>query len=128
MTASSLQAPRAGAFPRPNRIGLGLPSNQTIDNWINAADFASPALGTFGTSGVGILRGPNYGQLDMTIGKKFQTREGQYLDLRAEFFNFTNTPNFTLPVRNLGDSANFGKITNTINESRRVELVVKYFF
>jgi hypothetical protein len=128
VTASSLQAPRAGAFPRPNRIGVGLPSNQTLDQWINAADFASPASGTFGNSGVGILRGPNYGQLDMTIGKKFRVTESQYLDLRAEFFNFTNHPNFTLPVRNLGDPANFGRITNTINESRRVELVVKYFF
>ncbi len=128
VTASSLQAPRAGAFPRPNRLGSGIPSSQSLNQWINAADFASPALGTFGNSGVGIMRGPNYGQIDLTIGKKFGIREGQYLDLRAEFFNFTNHPNFTLPVRNLGDPANFGKITNTINESRRVEFVVKYYF
>ncbi len=128
VASTSLQAPRAGAFPRPNRIGSGVPANQRLDQWINAADFASPALGTFGNSAVGIMRGPNYGQMDFTIGKKFQTFENQYLDLRAEFFNFTNHPNFTLPVRNLGDPANFGKITNTINESRRVELVVKYHF
>ncbi len=128
VTASSLQAPRAGAFPRPNRIGSGLPTNQTIDQWLNAADFASPALGTFGNSAVGILRGPNYGQMDLTIGKKFSVTESQYIDFRAEFFNFTNHPNFTLPVRNLGDPANFGKITNTINESRRVEFVLKYYF
>ncbi len=128
VTASSLQAPRAGAFPRPNRIGSGIPSNQSIDNWINAADFASPALGTFGNSGVGILRGPNFGQLDLTIGKKFATWENHYLDFRAEFFNLTNRPNFSLPVRNLGDPTNFGKITSTINESRRVEFVLKYYF
>jgi Carboxypeptidase regulatory-like domain/TonB dependent receptor len=128
VTASSLQAPRAGAFPRPNRIGTGLPTAQTIDNWINAADFSSPALGTFGNSRVGILRGPNYGQIDLTIGKKFNITEGQRLDLRAEFFNFTNRPNFTLPGRDLGTAATFGRITNTINESRRVEFVVKYYF
>lgn len=128
VTASSLQAPRAGAFPRPNRIGTGLPSNQTIDNWINAADFSSPLSGTFGNSGVGILRGPNYAQMDLSIGKKFNVSENQYLDFRAEFFNLTNRPNFTLPGRNLGDPATFGRITNTINESRRVEFVLKYYF
>jgi hypothetical protein len=128
VTSTSLQAPRAGAFPRPNRIGSGIPSNQTIDNWINAADFTSPAAGTFGNSGVGIMRGPNFANWDFTIGKKFSVTESKYFDFRAEFFNFTNRPNFTLPGRNLGDPATFGRITNTINESRRVEFVLKFYF
>jgi hypothetical protein len=128
VASSSLQAPRAGAFPRPNRIGTGVPTNQTIDNWIDAAAFASPALGTFGNSGVGILRGPNFKNIDLTIGKHFNLSETKYFDFRAEFFNFTNTPNFTLPGRDLAVPATFGRITNTINESRRVEFVLKFYF
>jgi hypothetical protein len=128
VTASSLQAPRPGAFPRPNRTGNGQPANQTIDNWIDASAFSSPALGSFGNSGVGILRGPHFRNWDFSIGKKFNWTEQRYFDFRAEFFNFTNTPNFTLPGRNLGDPANFGRITNTINESRRVEFVLKFYY
>jgi len=128
VTASSLQAPRAGAFPRPNRIGSGNINNHTIDNWIFAGDFVHPALGTFGNSGVGILRGPGWKNWDFTIGKKLSVTESNYFDLRAEFFNLTNTPNFQLPGRDLASPSTFGKITTTLNESRRVEFALKYYF
>jgi hypothetical protein len=128
VAASSLQAPRAGAFPRPNCVGTGIPSSQSIDLWIDSTSFASPALGQFGNCGVGIMRGPNWKNWDLTVGKKFNVTESQYIDFRAEFFNFTNTPNFTLPGRDLGAPTTFGRITNTLNESRRVEFALKYFF
>jgi len=130
IAASSLQSPRAGAFPRPNCVGTGQLSDQTLDRWFDTStsSFASPLPGEFGNCGVGILRGPNWKNWDLTIGKKFNVSESNYIDFRAEFFNFTNTPNFTLPGRNMGDPANFGKITNTLNESRRVEFALKYYF
>jgi hypothetical protein len=128
VTASSLQAPRAGAFPRPDRIGTGNIGNPTIDQWIDASAFVHPALGTFGNSGVGILRGPGWKNWDFSLGKKFSVTESNYFDFRAEFFNLTNTPNFQLPGRDLASPSTFGIITTTLNESRRVEFALKYYF
>ncbi|MFN2513800.1 MAG: TonB-dependent receptor domain-containing protein, partial [Pyrinomonadaceae bacterium] len=127
VTASSLQAPRAGAFPRPNRIGSGQVSNRSIDQWIDSSAFVQPPLGQFGDSGVGILRGPSFTNWDFSIGKKFYWTEQRYFDLRTEFFNILNHPNFTQPVRDLANPT-FGRINNTLGDPRRLELAVKFYF
>lgn len=135
ITASSLQAPRAGAFPRPLAVGTGRVSTPTIDGWINGADFIQPPTGSFGNAGVGILRSPGFKVWDFTIGKKFNLSESKYFDFRAEFFNFTNHPNFAAPERNLANynaanpaASTFGKITDTIGDPRRIEFVLKFHF
>src|SRR2546429_352333 len=57
----------AGA-DRPNRIaGVSLvPANQGPDSWINAAAFSLPAVGTFGTAGRNIGRGPILSNVDFS--------------------------------------------------------------
>ncbi|CAN5710611.1 hypothetical protein BH20ACI3_BH20ACI3_03560 [soil metagenome] len=128
VTASSLQAPRAGAFPRPNRLGSGQVSNPSIDQWIDSSAFVQPPLGQFGNSGVGILRGPSFTNWDFSIGKKFYWTEERYFDFRTEFFNILNHPNFTQPGRDLAAPATFGRINNTLGDPRRLELAVKFYF
>ena len=128
VTASSLQAPRAGAFPRPNRIGSGQVSNPSIDQWIDSSAFVQPPLGQFGNSGVGILRGPSFTNWDFSIGKKFYWTEERYFDFRTEFFNILNHPNFTQPGRDLANAATFGRINNTLGDPRRLEFALKFNF
>lgn len=36
--------------------------------------------------------GPGFRKLDMSLFKHFRTFESQYLELRADVFNLTNTP------------------------------------
>ncbi|MFN0110625.1 MAG: carboxypeptidase regulatory-like domain-containing protein [Blastocatellia bacterium] len=122
----SLQGPRGGG--RPNLVGDWKPSNQTIDNWLNPAAFVLPAQGTFGNSGVGIAEAPGYVNWDFGVGKKFYVSEGNYIDFRAEFFNFTNTPSFAPPARNFSDLNTFGKITGTVSPPRNIEFALKYIF
>lgn len=122
----TLQNPRGGG--RPNLIGDWKPANQTADNWFNVASFALPALGTFGNSGVGIAEAPGYINWDFGVGKKFRVSESNYIDFRAEFFNFTNTPSFAPPNRNFSDLNTFGRITGVVSPSRNLEFALKYVF
>jgi hypothetical protein len=88
-----------------------------------------PDLGTFGSAGVGILTGPGFFNWDSSLGKKFYLTETKYFDFRAEFFNFTNHPNFNGPDRSwTSTSATFGQITSTINSSRNLEFALKFHF
>ncbi|MCC6588156.1 MAG: hypothetical protein IT168_15805 [Bryobacterales bacterium] len=48
------------------------------------------------------------------------------LQFRVETYNFTNTPQFDEPQRNLTSPA-FGKITNTLNDGRVFQLGLRFF-
>lgn len=71
---------------------------------------------------------PGYVNWDFGVGKKFYVSEGNYIDFRAEFFNFTNTPSFSPPARNFSDLNTFGKITGTVSPPRNIEFALKYIF
>jgi hypothetical protein len=123
---NTLQDPRGSR--RPNLIGDPKPANQTLDNWFNKAAFSAPALGTFGSAGVGIVRAPGYANWDFGVGKKFFLTESKYFDFRAEFFNFTNHPSFNPPASDFANQNTFGIITSTISPPRNVEFALKFVF
>ncbi len=58
------------------------------------------------------LRGDGIHNVDMSVSKEFSIRENMKLQLRGEFFNFTNTPRFAFPDVGYG-SATFGEVTST---------------
>jgi hypothetical protein len=137
-TDRTLQNPRGEA--RPNQIGdPTITSNPDcyIYNPLNGAcagssgtvAFTAPALGTFGSGGVGTVRAPRYFNWDFGVGKKFYVTERQHFDFRAEFFNFSNTPSFNPPDRTwTPTSRTFGQITSTISPPRIIEFALKYQF
>ncbi len=49
------------------------------------------------------------------------------LQLRAEFFNFTNSTRFATPFSSFGDSA-FGNVTSQANTPRRTQIAVRFEF
>jgi hypothetical protein len=125
---SSLQ-PSFG-FERPNRNGAdgGALADKSWDRWIDAGGFSSPALGTFGDAGVGILRGPGYFNLDAALDKHVELGGQRVLTLRLEAFNVLNHTNKGMPNNNWADAANFGTITSAANAPRILELAVKFSF
>jgi hypothetical protein len=56
-----------------------------------------PDPGTFGTMGRNIFRGPAYRNWDFSLVKTWTAREKLGVQLRAEFFNILNHPNFVNP-------------------------------
>ena len=50
--------------------------------------------------------------MDVAFSKTLALRENMHLEMRAEFFNFTNTPRFANPDTLYGDST-FGQVSST---------------
>ena len=97
-----------------------------VDN--GTCSYGVPALGTFGTAGVGTERAPSYFNLDASIGKKFSVKEGRYLDFRVEFFNLANHVSFGPPGRDVTAVGSFGQITSQVTAPRTIQFGLKYKF
>ena len=95
-------------------------------NFLNPQDFALPALGTFGNVGKGYLVGPGIFNWDMAAAKSFQIHERFHAQLRGEYFNATNHPNFNAPATSLS-GAGFGQITGAA-PARIGQLALKVTF
>jgi hypothetical protein len=113
------RADRIGDGEGPKQVGRG-------NTWLDKSAFKEPVSGTFGNTGIGVVRGPGWKTLNTTLSKSFQIRERQTLELRGEFFNVTNTPQFSTPNRN-ASSATFGEITGAQGE-RNIQIALKYSF
>ena len=78
------------------------------------------------------MTGPPYRRLDFSIFKSFPVTESTRFEFRAESFNLTNTPNFSLPsTLNYLDLVNFGKITSTRdapNDARELQFALKFYW
>ena len=66
--------------------------------YLNPNAFAQPTYGTFGNLGRNSIFGPGYANLDFSVSKNTRLYERLNLQLRAEFFNILNHPNFALPA------------------------------
>ncbi|PYQ52677.1 MAG: hypothetical protein DMF78_10785, partial [Acidobacteria bacterium] len=125
----SLQATRS--LERPNRICNGQISGAGVnDAWADIKCFVHAPIGSFGDSGVGILRGPKYWNWDLGLSKDFYFDDKRYLTLRVEAFNVLNHPNFAIQAgsMDISNPATFGRIQNTFSAPRIVELVGKFTF
>jgi hypothetical protein len=113
---------------RPNLIGNPQVDNPTLDHWLDINAFQAATPGTFGNAGNSIARAPNFNNVDFVASKRFQLDQARYITFKLEAFNVLNHPNFGAPGRDIGDAANFGKITSTIGNPRILELVFKFNF
>ncbi len=120
---------------RPNVVpGVDIyPVNQSITNWLNPAAFSVPATGTFGNASRGIFYGPGLCNIDLSLIKNVPLTERLKLQIRGEFFNFLNHPNFAQPLSTLGTSG-FGQVFNTLGRtigfgtSRQIQLAARIDF
>ena len=127
-----------GLTPRAQLVagdGNGsLPSNQRrLAEWFNTAAFTNAAAGTWGDSGRNILQGPGTKNVDFSIFKNTRLTEAKALQLRAEFFNLSNTPQFNNPGATVG-AGTFGKVSAAGSEpvfqrlERQIQLAAKITF
>jgi hypothetical protein len=98
--------------------------------WFDPSTFSMPANNTFGTCSNGVIRGPRFADLDMSIHKSFPLTESRSIEFRTEFINLFNHPvlNFgpALSGYQFGQS-NFGQIRNSQGE-RNVQFALKFYF
>ncbi len=125
-STASLNAPgnnqRANVNGTPSVLGNVGPGVK----WFDTSVFSFPAANTFGNAARNTLSGPGYVNLDLSLIKRFQFTERWRMELRAETFNFTNTPHFNNPSSAL-DSTQFGEVRSAFGE-RQVQLGLKLIF
>jgi hypothetical protein len=129
MTTATNNTNSFGGGQRPNLVGDPHVSDATIDRWFNTSAFSQPAPFTFGNVARTMpdLRAPGIANVDATVQRNLLVSgEGRRVQLRAEFYNLANHPNFYAPNTQLGNP-NFGVITNAM-AARSVQLGVKYYW
>jgi hypothetical protein len=127
-----------GIVPRAQFVGGSgngslPPGQRTLKRWFDTSAFANPGAQRWGNSGRNILQGPGTKSVDFSVFKTLALREAAKLELRSEFFNLFNTPQFNNPNATAGTST-FGTISsagspNTLQRvSREIQLAGKISF
>jgi hypothetical protein len=108
-----------------------------LNNYFNKSCVTTPpVIGndgkgvTFGNAGIGIVRGPDQSDLDLSLMKQFPFRswtEHSNLALRADFFNALNHPSFSNPTTTFS-SATFGQILSESVSPRILQFSLKFSF
>lgn len=88
---------RPNVVPGVNPINPNWRSAPDKIGYLNGNAFADPAPGTFGDLGRNAIFGPSFANWDFAVLKNTRLTEKANLQLRAEFFNILNHPNFALP-------------------------------
>ncbi|MDQ2841262.1 MAG: TonB-dependent receptor [Acidobacteriota bacterium] len=94
-------------------VDRSLSQHQPVQ-WINPAAFANPANGSFGNIGRNVLRGPGYGDMDLSFFKNIPIKERLHAQFRIEMFNLFNRVNLAPPNGYLGGG--FGASSDTIGD------------
>lgn len=118
-------------FGRPNLNGtldqLRTHGSDPTEQFFDSSVLASP-MGGFGNLGRNTLRGSPQKRFDVALSKTVSMRESSKVEIRWEVFNVFNNVNFALPGNDLQDTADLGKIVNTIGGPRVMQLGVKLGF
>ena len=141
MSAQSGSPVNVVAAGGPSQTGLGNERGVLVGNpygpgacgsaapcvdYLVPASFQPPPIGTFGTLGKGTLRGPAAFGWDLGLFKTIPLKDRLRLQVRGEFFNLLNRPNFNNPTAAVG-GAGFGSI-NSAQDPRISQLALKVLF
>ena len=105
-------------------------SNPVPERWFNTGAVSSPAPFTLGNAPrfQGVIRADGTHHGDVNIAKNFQITEGIRAQLRGEFYDISNTPQFSPPGVTVG-AADFGQVNGTrFNDRRNVQVGLKILF
>jgi hypothetical protein len=94
-------------YPNVAHYGQG---DNFLTGIFTPGQFTAPAPGTNGNETANQFRNPNFVQTDMTIYKNTRLAKGVNLQLRFEFYNLFNHPNFINVVNDLS-AGNFGQVS-----------------
>src|SRR5690349_4540409 len=117
-------------FQRPNRICDGrLPGSQrSIERWFDTSCFVAPPAFVFGNSGRNILIAPHTYNWDISLHRVFQIGEKLKIELRGEYYNAFNSPQFYPPMNLLGNP-DFATLTAIRGGSnRQAQVALKFVF
>ncbi len=98
---------------------------QTWERFFNIDCYIAPEI-RYGFASRSTLQGPGIIGIDLSLRKELRFGEAKNLQLRAEFFNAFNHPNFGTPNRNFG-TGSFGRVTSA-GDPRIIQFGLKFAF
>jgi hypothetical protein len=107
---------------RPNVVGNPILAKHSLNEFFNISSFVAQPLGTAGDVSRNSLYGPHLRRVDLSLFKNVDIHKSLKLQVRAECFNISNTPNFANPNSEITatnssgvaqSSGSFGAITST---------------
>ena len=124
----------AGCAGVPSGSKLGTP-----ELFYDPCAFAIQPVGFLGNASRGIISGPNFSTLDLSLVKDTRLPflgESGGIQFRAEIFNILNHPSLGIPDRTVYTGgansepalANAGLITSTFSQSRDIQFALKLIF
>ena len=103
-----------------------LSGDQSRLNWFNKAAFVANSPGVWGSATRGMIRGPMYMNVDMSLTRSFKMGATRRLEVRAEAFNVFNRFQLGNPVVNF-NATTFGTII-TAMPPRVMQFAAKFEF
>ena len=119
MPGNTQTADQVGEF---NVIGETGPGVQ----WFDPNAFEQPEGVRFGNTGRNAFRGPGQWNLDLSVFRGIPLGGERRFEIRAEFFNVTNTPKWGNPSTNV-TSSTFGQ-TTSVSGARTIRLGGRFSF
>jgi len=114
---------RAEVVGNPD-LGANRSRGDRVAQWLNRAAFTPNILGTFGTQGRNIFRGPGLASVDLGLHKRFKLNERITPEFRFEVFNAFNRVNLTGPDANQ-PSGNFMRTISAF-DPRILQLALRF--
>jgi hypothetical protein len=119
-----------GILVRANPVAgqtYALPADQkSTARWFNTNAFVAPPSFQFGALGRNTVIGPGLTNLDLAVARRFRITERAGIQVRAEFFNLPNHPNFNL-VGRIINQPNFGGVLSQF-DPRQIQFAAKVIF
>jgi hypothetical protein len=114
---------------RSNQVApASLPRDQrTIGRWFNTSAFVAAPAYTLGNAPRFPLHGPGLNNWDMALMRNFPIHEQWKLQIRGEFYNAMNHPQWSNPNTTIGNNS-YGVITSTNMDARTTSLALRIFF
>ena len=122
------------ASQRPNLLGpplqpAGWRSNVLAIPYFDVGQFQAPGVGVFGNSPRTICCGPGFLGIDMSVHKNWPLTERFKLQVRGDFYNLPNRPEFANPNLKRG-LPNFGLVTGVVvgSNARLAQISMRFEF
>jgi hypothetical protein len=127
--ASGEQRPNVNGNPCSGDSPYAIINGNPNANYFNVSAFSHAADQMPGNAPryFSDCRVPGIQNIDVSLSKEVHFTESKYLQIRAEFFNATNTVRFALPGTSFGTTS-FGEISSIENGPRSGQLVLRFIF
>lgn len=106
---------------------------RSIDRWYDVSKVVNPVAGSLGNAGKGSILGSGMERFDFVVNKSIPIDEVRRFELRGEFFNALNHPQFDDPILGPASNPQAGKITTASDygftqTERVIQVALKFHF